>query len=439
VANLCISILGEKIKGTANQNGEPFMLSEKDKLESIVSLGTELNQINDLDILMERVLFKARQWVNADAGSIYISDGENLKFEYTQNDTLQGKLSEGEKLIYATFTIPINEKSIAGYVASTGQTLNLADVYSLPPDVSYHFSSKFDDTSGYKTTSILTIPLKTTNGDILGILQIINAQDESKDESKNVIPFTKDDEKMMHHFAGIASIALERAKMTRSIIMRMISMAELHDPKETGAHVNRVGSYAVEIYEKWAQRRKIPREEIDKKRDVLRMAAMLHDVGKIATSDMILKKPGPLDDDEFETMKLHTVHGARLFLDKQSEFDEASGIVALNHHERWDGSSRGYPGYIDVESGEPLEGKALDNGEALPKKGEEIHLFGRIVALADVYDALASVRSYKEAWDEEKIISILKEESGTHFDPELVEIFLEIFDTIKSIGERYSS
>ena len=75
----------------------------------------------------------------------------------------------------------------------------------------------------------------------------------------------------------------------------------------------------------------------------------------------------------------------------------------------------------------------------MPKKGEEIHLFGRIVALADVYDALASVRSYKEAWDEEKIIAILKEESGTHFDPELVEIFLEIFDTIKSIEERYSS
>ena len=311
----------------------------------------------------------------------------------------------------------------------------MPDVYNLPPDVTYHFSSNIDDATGYKTTSILTIPLKTAKGDVLGVLQIINAQDDDK----NVIPFTKEDEKTMYHFGGIAAIALVRAKMTRSIIMRMISMAELHDPKETGAHVNRVGSYAVEIYEKWAERRKIPREEIDKKRDVLRMAAMLHDVGKIATSDMILKKPGRLNDEEFEIMKLHTVHGARLFLDKQSEFDEASGIVALNHHERWDGGSRGYPGHIEVETGEPLEGKELNNGEAMPKKGEEIHLFGRIVALADVYDALASVRSYKEAWVEEKIIAILKEESGTHFDPELVEIFLEIFDTIKSIEERYPS
>jgi response regulator RpfG family c-di-GMP phosphodiesterase len=74
-----------------------------------------------------------------------------------------------------------------------------------------------------------------------------------------------------------------------------------------------------------------------------------------------------------------------------------------------------------------------------PKKGEEIPLFGRIVALADVFDALSSARCYKEAWDEEKVLSILKEETGKQFEPELVEIFLEIYDTIKSIQERYSS
>ena len=411
------------------------MLSEKEKLESIASLGIELNKINDLDILLERVLFRARQWVNADAGSIYINDGENLNFVYTQNDTLQSQLSEGEKLIFSTFSIPINDKSIAGYVALTGQALNLSDVYNLPADVSYHFSSQFDQASGYKTTSVLTIPLKTSKGNILGILQIINAQDEKK----KVIPYTKDDEKIMYHFAGIAAIALERAKLTRSIIMRMISMAELRDPKETAAHVNRVGSYSVEIYEKWAKRRKIPLEEIDKNRDILRMAAMLHDVGKIATSDMILKKPGRLNEEEFAVMKQHTIQGARLFLDTQSEFDEAAGIVSLNHHERWDGGARGYPGHVEVETGEPIEGKTLDNQAVKLKKGEEIPIFGRIVALADVYDALSSDRCYKEAWDEEKILSIIREESGKQFDPELVEIFLEIFDTIKSIQERYSS
>ena len=411
------------------------MLSEKEKLESIASLGIELNKINDLDILLERVLFRAREWVNADAGSIYIRDVDQLNFVYTQNDTLQSQLSEGEKLIYSTFTIPINDKSISGYVALTGVALNLPDVYNLSPDVPYHFSSQFDDAIGYKTTSVLTIPLKRTNGEILGILQIINAQDDDG----NVISFTKDDEKIMYHFAGIAAIALERAKMTRSIIMRMISMAELHDPKETGAHVNRVGSYAVEIYEKWARRRKIPQEEIDKNRDILRMAAMLHDVGKIGTSDTILKKPGRLNDEEFEIMKQHTIHGARLFLDSQSEFDEAAALVALNHHERWDGDERGYPGHVAVDTCDPESEKISCEGTLKAKKGEEIPLFGRIVALADVYDALSSARCYKEAWDEEKILSILKEESGKHFDPELVEIFLEIFDTIKSIEKRYSS
>ena len=110
------------------------MLSEKEKLESLTSLGIELNRINDLDILLERVLTKARQWVNADAGSIYISDGKKLKFEYTQNDTLQSQLSEGEKLIYSTFSIPIADKSIVGSGASTGQAINLPDVYNPPPD-----------------------------------------------------------------------------------------------------------------------------------------------------------------------------------------------------------------------------------------------------------------------------------------------------------------
>lgn len=410
------------------------MLSEKEKLESVTSLGIELNQINDLDLLLERILSKARKWVNADAGSIYIREGKKLNFVYTQNDTLQSQLSEGEKQIYSTFTIPLDDKSIAGFVALTGQALNLSNVYSLPPDAPYHFSSEADDVSGYKTHTMLTVPLKTTEGYILGVLQIINAQDDNNE----VIAFTKDDEKIMYYFAGIAAIAIDRAKLTRSIIMRMIKMTELHDPMETSAHANRVGSYSIEIYEKWAHRRKIPREEIDEKRDILKMAAMLHDVGKIAISDKILKKPGRLTEEEFEIMKQHTIEGARLFLDKQSKFDEVAGVVALNHHERWDGGGRGYPGHVEVKTGEPVAGKTSSNGVAKPKKGEEIPLFGRIVALADVYDALSSARCYKKPFDEEKVLRILKEETGRQFDPELVGILLEIFDTIKSIRKRYA-
>jgi response regulator RpfG family c-di-GMP phosphodiesterase len=220
------------------------------------------------------------------------------------------------------------------------------------------------------------------------------------------------------------------------MILRMIRMAEMRDPMETGAHVNRVAGFAVEIYEQWALRRNMDLKEIDKVRDVLRMAAMLHDVGKIATSDLILKKPERLDRQEYATMKLHTLHGAQLFLDRRSDFDEAAGIVALNHHERWDGT--GYPGHIDVHSGEPLVTHVGPDGRATGKKGEEIPLFGRIVSLADVYDALCSNRSYKEPWSEERIFDYIEKETGSRFDPEIVEIFFSRLDVIRAIQARYS-
>ncbi len=407
------------------------MLTEKEKLDSLTRLGVELNQINDLDILMERVLTRARQFVNADAGSIYIRNKQWLHFTYTQNETLQNKLPRGEKLVYSTFKIPIDEKSIAGYVAATGQALNIPDVYRLEATLPYKFSKRFDQTAGYRTVSILTVPLTIATGDILGILQIINA----RDENGRITTFTKTDEKMMFHFAGIAAVALERAQMTRALILRMIRMAEMRDPKETGAHVNRVAGFSVEIYEQWAVRRQLNQKEIDKSRDILRMAAMLHDVGKVATSDVILKKPDRLSKDEYQIMKQHTIQGARLFENRQSDFDEAAGIVALNHHEHWDGT--GYPGHVDPSTGSPLQGFELPNGEARGKKGREIPLFGRIVALADVFDALSSRRSYKEPWDESKILKQIEMESGRHFDPELVEIFFNRLDVIRSIQARY--
>ncbi len=165
------------------------------------------------------------------------------------------------------------------------------------------------------------------------------------------------------------------------------------------------------------------------------MAAMLHDVGKVATSDLILRKPARLSTDEYEIMKQHTILGARLFMNKQSDLDEAAAIVALNHHERWDGT--GYPGFVDYLTGRPLDGYALSDGRARGKRGEEIPLFGRVVALADVFDALSSKRTYKEAWDEKMILSQIERNVGSQFDPELVEIFFERLDVMRSIQRRY--
>ena len=407
------------------------MLNEKEKLEQIINLGFEITQVKDVDILLERILTLAREFVNADAGSIYIKENSKLKFSYTQNETLQKKLPHGKKLIYSIFSVPIDNKSISGYVASTGEMLNILNVYNLPGNVSYSFDKSFDKISNYHTQSVLTFPLKTNRGDIVGVLQLINAQDNDG----NVIPFAKEDEPFIMHFANNAAIAIERAKMTRDIILRMIKMAELRDPKETGPHVNRVASYAIEIYESWASSRGTSQEEIEKNKDILRMAAMLHDVGKVAISDVILKKPDKLDLDEVEIMKMHTYLGARLFSDQYSDFDESAFLVSLNHHEKWNG--KGYPGHINPLTGKSVPGYEDKDGKAQGKKGEEIPPFGRIVAIADVYDALSCRRVYKEAWDETKVFETLKEESGTHFDPEMIESFFSVIDTIRSIASRY--
>jgi HD-GYP domain-containing protein (c-di-GMP phosphodiesterase class II) len=427
---LIAMVIHRKIKNRRAKRGE-IMISEGEQLDALRELGIQLSRVQDLDILMEKILSEARRFVNADAGSIYIRDGDVLNFSYTQNDTVQQQLDKNEKLIYSTFTLPINTKSIAGYVASTGLALNIEDAYGIPPTSSYQFDPNFDDKCCYRTGSMLTIPLKTAKDETLGILQVINAQDESK----LTIPFSTYAEKMMLHFASIASVALERAQMTRTILLRMIRMAEMRDPKETGAHVNRVGGYAVELYEQWAKRRGIPLDRIDKDRDILRIAAMLHDVGKVGISDLILKKPGRFTDEEFQTMKQHTLFGAQLFDNRKSDFDDAAADVALTHHERWDGN--GYPGYISGLSEMPL-GENQDLGKnSVGKTGEEIPLYGRIVALADVYDALSSVRVYKQAWDEKDVLETISKESGRQFDPELVEIFFSILDVLRSIQKRF--
>ncbi|MGD8776757.1 MAG: HD domain-containing protein, partial [Syntrophobacterales bacterium] len=407
------------------------MLTEKQKLEVLTNLGTELNQVKDLDILMEHILTEARRVVNADAGSIYIRDKSQLHFTYTQNATLQKRLPRGVKLIYNTFAIPADESSIAGYSAITGKTLNIPDVYNLDNAVPYSFSRQFDETSGYKTHSVLAIPLKTLREEVIGVLQVINSQDEQG----GIIPFSKEDERMMDHFASMATMALERAQMTRTLILRMIKMAELRDPKETGAHVNRVASYSVEIYERWAEENSIPAEEIRSKRDVLRMAAMLHDVGKIAISDQILKKPGRLTEEEYEIMKHHTFFGARLFIDRKSDFDEAAAEVALNHHEWWNG--KGYPGHVDLAATGPGLSFSVQQLEPRGKRADEIPLFGRIVAIADVYDALSTKRAYKEAWAEADILTTMEQGAGQQFDPNLIEVFFSSLDVFRSIQHRY--
>ena len=407
------------------------MINEHEKLQRVIDLGIQIAQVRDVDILLERILWEARNITHADAGSIYVRDGDSLKFSYTQNDTLQRKLPQGKKLVYASFSIPINSKSIAGHAAVTAQTINLPDVYRLPPGVPFSFNRQYDDIAGYRTKSVLTVPLRMLRGEVFGVIQLINA----KDASDQVITFPPEDEPMLAYFASLSALAVHHAILTRTIILRMTRMAEVHDPKETGAHVNRVAAYAVALYDLYATQAGLPKEEVDRKRDSLRMVAMLHDVGKVGISDIILKKPGRFTPEEFEIMQQHALLGARLFADALSDLDEAARDVALSHHERWDGT--GYPGHIDLADGKPLPGFEGPDGKPRGKKGEEIPLFGRLVAIADVFDALCSRRCYKEPKEEEEVLRIMREGAGTQFDPNLLTILLDNMETIRHIRALY--
>lgn len=395
-----------------------------DIVKNIMKVIEELNHLKDVDTILDRVLFQARQLTNAEAGSIFLVHEGRLQFSYVHNDVLF-RAQSGNKHIYTDFSLPIDDKSIVGYAALTGETLIIDDAYTLAPDLPYSFNSSFDQESGYETHSILTIPLKTLRGNRVGVIQLINA----RDAQGQVRPFTKQDAEYAPFFANHASVAIERGIMTRELILRMMKMAEMRDPAETGAHVMRVGSYSAELYSKISVDQGRDEDEVRRTKDLIRLAAMLHDVGKVGIPDAILKKPGPLNPEEFSTMQWHTVYGAALFTNATSDLDALCRDIALHHHERWDGG--GYPGSL------PDDLNKVNGVCRQSLAGESIPLPARICALADVYDALGSVRSYKDAWPEDDILELIRKERGKHFDPLVVDAFFSIYDTIQAIKRKY--
>jgi HD-GYP domain-containing protein (c-di-GMP phosphodiesterase class II) len=404
-----------------------------DYRDLVFQIDSDLSKIQDADILLERILLEARRVLNAEAGTIYVREGDQLVFKYTQNVTLEKRLPPGQKLPMSNARIPIDESRFAGYAAKNRVVLRIDDAYAIPPDKPYKFSPSFDQQNNWRTRSILAHPLITSSGNLIGVIQVFNALGENGE----VLPFTARDEKIVGHFASSATNALERAYMTRSIILRMNRMAEMRDPKETGPHVNRVAGYAAEIYDRWAFNRGLPESERERTKDMLKMAAMLHDVGKVAISDLILKKPARFTPEEYKVMQAHTCFGAKLFVDPSSELDRISAEVALRHHENWDGT--GYPGMVDIWAEDPISAplECGEDGGARRLRGEEIPLGGRIVAVADVYDALVSKRVYKEPWDSGKVYDEIRSMSGTKFDPEIVSAFFEILPRIEEIRSRY--
>jgi putative two-component system response regulator len=181
------------------------------------------------------------------------------------------------------------------------------------------------------------------------------------------------------------------------VLQRLGRAAEYRDD-DTGQHTNRVGHFAAEIG------RRVGMNPVEV--ELLHAAAPLHDVGKIGITDSILLKPGRLTSEEFATMKAHATIGANLLSGGQSGLVQLAELIARTHHERWDGS--GYPQGL---------------------RGEEIPLCGRIVALADVFDALTHERPYKQAWPVAQAAQEIQNQSGRQFDPHLASIFLQMIES----------
>jgi response regulator RpfG family c-di-GMP phosphodiesterase len=396
---------------------------KRDTLKLFRTIET-LYTVRDLDSLLESVLTEARGFVNADAGTIYLATRGILYFSFVQNDTLfRGQTKD--KYIPSGASIPIDKKSLAGYVAKTGETILIDDVYHIQSDVTFSFNPAFDQKTSYRTQSILCVALKTRENEIVGVLQLINA----KNDAGEVVAFSMQDKLFISQFALNAADAIEKARLSREMVLRMVELANLRDPFETSQHAKRVGAYSVELYEAWAARRSVSGREVRKVRDVLRTAAILHDVGKVAISDVILKKPGQLTYDEKVAMRLHTILGARLFRRTTSFWDYMSAEVALNHHENWDGS--GYPGRI-----EDIHASKIYMGPG--KQGNEIPLSARVVSIADVYDALVSERVYKDGWRQEHALRYIQYQAGKKFDPELVGLFLKMGELLQAIAGKYA-
>lgn len=407
-------------------------ITKEQKLQGIIEMESKLNEIQDLDILLERILTEARKIVHADAGSIYVVEGTNLRIKHAQNDTQLKSLPEGSKIPYVSFSFPISKKSIAGYCVLSGEVVNITDAYNLSEDMPFSFNKTNDEETGYRTTSMFCIPLKIASGKILGVLQIINAQNEAG----NVIPFDSDAELYIKHFAVSAVQALEHACIIGNMIKSLQLMAQFRDPKETFKHVERVSSFSIEIYDRWAMNRNVPFFEQQKFRDNLKIAAKCHDFGKVAVQDSILKKVKPrLTSEERDVMKGHTCAGALVFTDAESSLEQMCRDVALRHHEWWNGQDCGYPGDFDYTKYQP--GMALPH--AKPLAGEEIPLAARIVSIADVFDALSHKRAYKGAWSLEDSFMEIEKLSGTQFDPELVKAFLQIKDRIVAINSSFEA
>ena len=388
-------------------------------------------------VLAERVLKESRRVTNAEAGSIFIVRGKGSKRELVALSLQNDAITTSRKL----FVIPITPASIAGYVATTGQMVFVDDVDRLLENVPYRFNRGFDQKSGYRTHSVMCFPLKTPEGRVIGVVQLINRQVGAVG-ARTTKPFPRSFAEIVGVVSMLVGRAAERIEALEQIRERnkrlternrqlkaertrvlqlseeteralMLSVdllaraAEVHDG-DISSHIQRVNEYSYLM----AQLAGMDRDFCEE----IRWAAALHDVGKMSVDQAVLHKPGKLDEREWVEMRSHTVYGMQILTGHPRL--AVAREIAYCHHEKWDGS--GYPRGL---------------------KGEEIPLAARIVALADVYDALRSVRPYKPGFSHERAVEIMlrgdeRMQPETHFDPTLLAIFGKHSEKFATLWDR---
>jgi len=358
-------------------------LGANEILELVFVYLAEVSSLKDYEDIIVVLANMGRALSGADRCSIWVISEDK--------ETIWTKVAHGMD----TIKIPANSGIIGSAIRSGKQEI-IADVYN-----DSRFNKDIDKKSGFKTQGMIVIPMYDYDDNIIGAFQAITEASSKRNfERRDMERLT-----LASVYAGetlvSAKLALEIEETQKEVVFTMGSIGESRS-KETGNHVRRVAEYSKLLALAYGM-------DV-KEAELLKQASPMHDIGKVAIPDAILKKPGRFDENERAIMDTHAELGYNMIKHSTRPLLKAASIVAYEHHEKWDGS--GYPNAL---------------------KGEEIHIYGRITAIADVFDALGSDRVYKKAWSDEKIFKLFREERAKHFDPKLIDLFFENIDAIKKI------
>jgi HD-GYP domain-containing protein (c-di-GMP phosphodiesterase class II) len=286
---------------------ERALTRKGEELHELNNIGVALSAERDINKLLEQILLKSREITAADAGSLYLVERGKEK-ESKEDDRLRFKLTQNDSVVapFEEFTMPLNDTSIAGYAALTGKSVNVADAYHLPSGSPYKISRSFDEKSGYRTRSMLVVPMRDHVGKVIGVVQLINKKRDARTVlrpvglvDEYVIPFTSVDEELVTSLASQAAVAFENTRLIQDIknlfdifVRASVTAIEKRD-KTTRGHSGRVADLTECLATKVDAIAAGPFREVRFSRDQLqeiRYASLLHDFGKVSVREVVLNK-----------------------------------------------------------------------------------------------------------------------------------------------------